>query len=322
MTKKPVIYYACDPQQQERIRAHASAPDVIMKPADAPIWLPPPDADVIFCSLMSWAKAPEAAPPGWPFNIRYIQFASAGIDTLPKWARGVNEIASVKGVTAEPIAEYAMAAILSDCKRIDIIAGLVENADVNAFDERNWPQGTMRTVKGQTIALLGYGAIAQAIAHRAEAFGMRVKALRRSAGTADPRFVHSLEALLAEADHLVLCAPATAETRHIMNDAAFAAIKPGCHLINVARGALVDQDALVRALDAGRLRKATLDVTEPEPLPADHPLRGRKDVVVTPHAAWFSEDHFHRVTSKLLENLERYAKGEPVVDRADFDRGY
>lgn len=320
--QRPTIFYAYDPAQRTRFLEHETSPVLMEKAADEAVWLPPADADVIVCSLASWAKAPRTSPPGWPFGIRYIQFASAGVDTLPDWARSVAHVASVRGVTAEPIAEYVMAAILADCKRLDALDHFARTTTENAFDERTWPSGSMRSLKGQTLGLLGYGAIGQAVARRAEAFGMEIIALRRSPQSDRSRFVATVEELVARSDQLVLCAPSTAETRHILNDRTFAAMKPSAHLINVARGALVDHDALSRALDAGRLRYATLDVTDPEPLPSDHPLLTSEKVRITPHAAWFSHNHFDRVTTKLLQNLGRYVKGEPLADVADFSRGY
>ncbi len=108
----------------------------------------------------------------------------------------------------------------------------------------------------------------------------------------------------------------------MIDDRVLSLVKPTAHLINVARGTLVDHEALLRALDAGRLHHATLDVTDPEPLPKDHPLMSHERATITPHAAWYSPDHFDRVTAKLLDNLGRYANGEPLADIADFARGY
>ncbi|MDQ6432527.1 NAD(P)-dependent oxidoreductase [Mesorhizobium sp. LHD-90] len=317
----PILLYAYDPSQRARFEAHESAPQLRENAPGVPVWQPPADADAIVCFLSSWARAPKKAPEGWPFNIRYIQFASAGVDTLPEWARSVPHVASARGITAEPIADYVMAAILGDCKKLDLLAALLRAGD-KPFDETKWPKDSMRSIKSQTLGLVGYGAIGQAIARRAEAFGMEVIAVRRSAPDGSARFVDSIEQLAACADQIVLCAPATADTHRMVDDRFLSLVNPTAHLINVARGALVDHDALLRALDTGRLRHATLDVTDPEPLPLAHPLAHHPKATVTPHAAWYSPDHFDRVTTKLLDNLRRYANGEPLVDTADFARGY
>ncbi len=320
-TRNPVLLYAYDPTQRARFEAHGSRPQLRCNDPGVPVWLPPADADAIVCFLGAWSKAPTAAPEGWPFNIKYIQFASAGVDTLPVWARTVEHVASARGITAEPIAEYAMAAIMADCKKLDLLASGMR-AHEGHYDETQWPTGAMRSVKGQTLGLVGFGAIGQAIAKRAEAFGMTVIALRRSGSDGTSRFVDSIDDLAARADQLVLCAPATPQTHRMIDARVLSLMKPTAHLVNVARGTLIDHDALLQALDGGRLRHATLDVTDPEPLPQSHPLACHDKVTVTPHAAWYSPDHFDRVTTKLLENLSRYAKGEPLADRADFERGY
>jgi len=320
-TRSPILLYAYDAGQRRRFEAHETRPSIRANEAGIPVWQPPVDADVIVCSLSAWAKAPEEAPVGWPFNIKYIQFASAGVDTLPEWARGVPHVASARGVTAEPIAEYAMAAIIADCKKLDLIATNMRAYDGH-YDETKWPTGAMRSIKGRTLGLVGYGAIGQAIAKRAEAFGMTVIALRRSGTDGTSRFVETIDELARRSDEIVLCAPATSDTYRMIDDRVFALMKPTTHLINVARGTLVDHDALLRALDGGKLRHATLDVTDPEPLPKAHPLAAHPKVTITPHAAWYSPDHFDRVTTKLLANLYRYAKGEPLADVADFERGY
>ena len=206
---QPTLLYAYDPAQRARFAAHPCAPRLIDNPPGVPVWLPPADADAIVCFLGSWAKAPKQAPEGWPFNIKYIQFASAGVDTLPEWAHTIPYVASARGITAEPIAEYVMAAIMADCKRLDLLVAGMRASDV-PFDETQWPTGAMRSIKGQTLGLVGYGAIGQAIARRAEAFGMEVIATRRSGGDGSPRFVAGIDELAARADQLVLCAPATA----------------------------------------------------------------------------------------------------------------
>src|SRR5262249_28516543 len=152
-------------------------------------------------------------------------------------------------------------------------------------------QADLGTLEGKTLGIVGLGAIGTAVARLAEPFGMRIVGLRRTAAPA-PRpsieVMTSLTALLNGADHVVISAPATPATRHLIDADALASMKPGTHLVNVARGSLVDQDALVAALDAGRLGRATLDVVEPEPLPPGHPLYTHERVRLTPHVSWSS----------------------------------
>lgn len=154
---------------------------------------------------------------------------------------------------------------------------------------------------------------------------MQVTALRRSAaplgepGVAQAR---SLPELLAQVDHLVLALPITAESRHVINAEALAHARPGLHLVNIARGALVDQQALLQALDSGRLGAATLDVTDPEPLPAGHPLYTHPRVRLTPHISWAAGEVQAATADKFIAQLTRYLQGEPLADLVDGRRGY
>jgi phosphoglycerate dehydrogenase-like enzyme len=320
----PVLFYGLSDAELPRFENHETAPVLIRKGADQPVWLPPVEAEAIFSFAKAWSNAPREAPAGWPFNIRFIQLASAGVDVLPQWAWEGPVVACARGITAEPIAEYVVTAIVRDSKRFSGLICSDAAQYKHLMDERNWPQGTFRSIKGQTLGLVGYGAIGQAIARRAEALGMNVKALRRSTPQeASGLFVGSITELAAQADHLVLCAPATPETHHIVNAAVLSACKKGAHLIKVARGTLVDQHALLDALDRDDgLRHATLDVTDPEPLPDGHPFYRHPKVTLTPHAAWYSADHHDRLTAKLLANLSTWVHGEPLADRADRGKGY
>src|SRR5690606_11871055 len=145
----------------------------------------------------------------------------------------------------------------------------------------------------QTLGIAGYGAIGREVAKRAQALGMDVLALRRGGAAVAPdtgvRAVASVEDLLGASDHVVLALPITPQTRHCINARSLAHAKPGLHLVNIARGALVDQPALLQALDSGRLSGATLDVTDPEPLPEGHALYHHPRVHLTPHVSWAAE---------------------------------
>jgi phosphoglycerate dehydrogenase-like enzyme len=155
------------------------------------------------------------------------------------------------------------------------------------------------------------------------AFDMRVRALRRNPGRSEVEGVETakdLSDLLATADHLVLAAPATAATASIIDAAALAQCRPGVHLVNIARGTLVDQDALRAALDSGQVACATLDTVEPEPLPAGHWMYSHPKVRLSAHVSWSGPHAFHRIQAAFLENLRRFAAGEPlhgIVDPAD-----
>jgi phosphoglycerate dehydrogenase-like enzyme len=134
--------------------------------------------------------------------------------------------------------------------------------------------------------------------------------------------VGSLDEVLPEADHLVLTAPATAATRHLIDDAALAKVKPGVHLVNIARGSLVDQDALRTALDDGRVAMASLDTVDPEPLPAGHWMYGHPGVRVSAHISWSMPGALDHLYDSFLDNLARQARGEPLHGTVDVAAGY
>jgi phosphoglycerate dehydrogenase-like enzyme len=322
-TGPPVLAYHLAAGERERFAAHPSHPVLLEGETGRPVWLPPPEAEGSLSFMGAWVKAPREPPPGWPFGLRWIQLASAGVDVLPDWAYRGTVVCCARGVTAGAIAEYAMAAILAAEKRIgDLTLRSREDYD-RLGDEHAWA-GLLGGLAGRTLGLLGIGAIGGAVARRAQAFGMRVLAVRRSPGAVPLDLVAlrpDLASLAAESDHLVLCAPSTPATERIVDARVLAAARPGLHLVNVARGRLIDHEALAKALDEGRVR-ATLDVTDPEPLPAGHPFYDHPRVRLTPHMAWFSPDHHERLTAKLLDNIGRFARGEKLADTVPPGRGY
>ncbi|HEV7817086.1 MAG TPA: D-isomer specific 2-hydroxyacid dehydrogenase family protein [Janthinobacterium sp.] len=275
------------------------------------------DADVLFVLPPPKGLAPVlSAPPGWPARVRWIQLASVGIDYYPPWLFRGPVVTSARGTASDAIAEYALAAIFSAAKNIPAIW---------LNDAGAWRRQSLGLVKGSTLGLFGFGSIGQALARRALALGMRVLALRRSAAPFDVdgvEAVASLAELMARCDHLVLAAPATAQTRHAVNRATLAHARPGLHLINIARGNLVDHAALLAALDAGRVALATLDVTDPEPLPAGHAFYAHPRVRLSPHISPSTERVVPALIDKFIDNLARFRGGAPLHDVVDTARGY
>lgn len=290
-----------------------------------PAWLRSQDAEVLLTGPRNgWKTAPQQAPEGWPGRLRWVHLASAGIDFFPSWLFDVAQVSCSRGVAADPIAEYVLSAMLEQVKQLhgrQVRHGrMIWSREFDRAVAR--PLGTL---KGQTLGLLGYGAIGQAIARRALAFDMRILALRRSGQRIDAEgvtSVASLRELLANSDHLVLALPLTAETRHLIDAEALSHAKPGLHLINIARGALLDHDALRAALDRGALAAATLDVTEPEPPPQGHWLYQHPRVRLTPHISWSASDGPAATALKFQHNLVRYLKGDALIDRVDPSKGY
>ncbi len=159
---------------------------------------------------------------------------------------------------------------------------------------------------------------------RALAFGMRVSFVRRT--DAPPPLAAmercGLTEVLAAADHLVVAAPSTAATRHLLGAEALAGVKPGVHVVNVSRGSLIDQAALLEALDDGRVARVTLDVTEPEPLPSGHPLYGHPRVRLSPHVSWSAPGALSRLVDRFVDNLRSYVAGQPLAGVVDRAAGY
>jgi len=190
---------------------------------------------------------------------------------------------------------------------------------------KHWNFDRLGGLQGRTLGIVGLGGIGAAIAQRALPFGMRVLAVRRT-GTASPvdgvELVPSLDGLLEASDHVVLSVPLTPNTERLLDAAAFATVKPGVHLVNIARGRLVDQDALRVALDDDRVAMATLDTVDPEPLPAGHWLYEHPKVRLSAHISWASHLGFDSTVDLFVDNLRRYAAGQPLRDVVNPDEGY
>lgn len=247
-------------------------------------------------------------PANWPTRIKWIQLVSSGIDIFPPWFLQSARISTARGVAAHSIAEYCLAAILSVSKDLP-------NLWVTSPEQ--WKGRRTASVYGCTIGLLGLGAIGEALAAKALALGANVVAYRQSntpSPVAGVRLVGSVAELMAASDHLVLVAPSTPATRNIIDAAAWAAARPGLHLINVARGELVDDDALLAALASGQAGFATLDTTAPEPLPAGHPYWSHPQVNLSSHTSALSWLTRKGLVDKFVSNLARYQAGQVLLD--------
>lgn len=191
---------------------------------------------------------------------------------------------------------------------------------------RHWNFQRLDALAGKTLGLVGLGGIGSRVARLARAFEMEVVAVRRRPAAGSPvegvRVLADLGELLSQADHLVLATPATPRTRRLLGADAFARVKVGVHLVNIARGSLVDQDALHAALDDGRVARASLDVVDPEPLPAGHWLYQHPKVFLTPHSSWASRAGLDAAIGIFEENLRRYRAGEPLLHVVDAEEGY
>lgn len=258
--------------------------------------------DVLFGGFSPHAV--EAAGRG----VRWVQLTGTGIDNVPAPVRAVEVVTSARGASALAISEYVLATMGAFVRRFPG-NWLQEPPD-------RWNHQDAATLAGATLALFGFGGIGQRIARLALAFEMHVRALRRTE-TPSPlpevTMVSSVADLVAGADHLVLAAPATAQTRHVVNRATIELMKPGVHLVNIARGALVDQDALREGLDRGIIARASLDTVTPEPLPAGHWMYEHPRVFLTPHSSWAGPPPMSAATDIFCDNLRRYLAGQPLL---------
>lgn len=260
-------------------------------------------------------------------RLRWVQIGSAGVErylAIPELreAEGV-VVTNMQGVHGPTIADHSMALLLA------LTRDLPWQADSTRAGgwSREGSGAPVVVLEGRTMLVVGLGGIGREVAQRAKGFGMRVLATRRS-DVAPPAFVDRQETpdhlheLLAESDVVVLCVPLTDETEGLIGAEELALMRPGGYLINIARGRVVQTDALVAALDSGHLAGAGLDVTDPEPLPEVHPLRGRMNVLITPHVAGRSELTAERWRAVRLENLRRFGLGEPLLNVVDKQAGY
>jgi phosphoglycerate dehydrogenase-like enzyme len=278
---------------------------------------------------------------GWPPNdlagvprLRWLQVPSAGVDHMtadPPWRKGLL-VTNARGVYAVPIGEYVSGMVL----RINQPAA-TWSADQAAH---RWPPepSLVSIIRGRTAVIAGYGSIGREVARQLSAFGMRIIAVKRRPddrtdgsfrvpGTGDPdgsipdRIVDdaALAEVASEADVLVVTMPLTDSSRGIVGRDVIAGLPARAWLINISRGALVDEPALLEALEAGRLAGAVLDVFGVEPLPPDSPWWNAPNVIVTPHASGHTLRFFDEL---VIENVRRYLAGEPLLNQVDPERGY
>lgn len=280
---------------------------------------PPADlqADAFFGGYMGWDEIVRWIDAA---DVKWVQLSGTGVDNVaPAVFENGRIVTCARGAGAVPISEWVLAAVLAWAKRMP------ETFLSEPPKYWNFPKPALDRVEGSTLALVGLGGIGEAIATRALAFGMEVRALRRTdAPSPVPgvQMVRSLEELLPDAAHVVLAAPSTAKTRNLIGADAFALMTPGVHLVNIARGALVDQDALRVALDDGVVAQATLDTVTPEPLPEGHWLYSHPRVRMTAHISWYTPQLQAAAIDILIENVGRYLADEPLLYVVDPAEGY
>ncbi len=280
-----------------------------------------PEADVI----LSWFAPRELLQAVWSISprVRWVHSASAGVENVlfPALIESDVPVTNGRGLYSDSLAEFVLGAVLFFAKNFKRM--------LNSQRAGRWDPFEVELIEGKWLGILGYGDIGRAVARRARAFGMRIAALRRRVepGQGDPvveRLLGPAELgeLLSLSDYLAVALPLTPLTRGLIGEAELARMKPHAVIINVGRGAVIDENALVSALSSGRLRGAALDVFEREPLPTNHPFFRLDNVLLSPHCA----DHFpgwkRRAMEFFLENFERFRLGLPLRNLVDKRAGY
>jgi phosphoglycerate dehydrogenase-like enzyme len=320
--RKPVrvIVRAASPAQLAAYQSAAPGVEIIAARDEAAAlpYMSTADALIGFCATELIEAGPE---------LRWIQLFSAGINTcadLPAVRSRDLLITNMQRISGPEIAEHSIAMLMAFTRGLH---SWLPQQKSGAWNPGTFSTSRMWELKGRTMLVVGLGGIGTEVARRASALGMRVIATRAS-DAPKPAFVDhvgrpgELLTLAAEADVVVNCAPLLPETTKLFDRTFFNTVRKGAYFINVGRGKSVVQADLLAALRSGQLGGAGLDVTEPEPLPADDPLWQEPNVIITPHIAGMSDRVFARVGLLAQENLRRYVAGEPMLSVVDIERGY
>ena len=272
--------------------------------------------DVVIAPTVRWLPELLARTTG----VRWIHFLSSGVERI--WEMDVDwaafTLTSSKGVHAIPISEYVLGAMLHFAKRFDQFTAQSR--------EGLWHREWLSELTGAQVVIVGAGSIGRAVAERSRFLGMRPQLVARTPRT-DPDLGNvlgfdELPAAVGTADYLVVAVPLTPETIGLLDDSILSALKPGAVLIDVSRGGVVPDAAVLRALDAGTLRGAALDVFDDEPLPTDSPLWNRSNVLVTPHVAGTTPHYMERALGIFLDNAARFLAGQPLATPVDPELRY
>jgi phosphoglycerate dehydrogenase-like enzyme len=304
MTSEPRV--ATEPRSAPWIDAAVEAGGgVVVEPAEATavVWTHADDPEGLAALL-------EAHPA-----IDWVQLPWAGVEPYRGIVDHRRRWSCAKGVYADPVAEHALALLLAGFRRLHHYAR-----------RSDWGRGQGRNLFGARVTILGGGGIARSLIELLAPFRCPITVVRRSPepidGAAQVLAAADLHDALRDTDVVVLALPLLADNHHVLGAAELDLLAPGAWVVNVARGAHVDTDALLAALEGGWLGGAALDVTDPEPLPDGHPLWSRTDVIITPHTANTPEMAQPLLTERIATNVARYASGEELVGLIDADLGY
>ncbi len=327
-----------DEHMVQRLQAISPRLNVIVRPAHTAAEIPPDvwgEVEVLLTARVLPDR--EMAP-----RLRWVQSIFGGVDAVlddPLFEGGEVMLTTASGVHAVTMAEFTLGMMLMFAHQIPLV---MQWQAAHEWPKDRYDLYRPRLLRGATLGIVGYGSIGREVARLARSFGMKVLAIKRDvmhpasgesyveAGTGDPEGVlqdrlyppQALKSMLKECDFVVVLVPRTQETLNLLDAEAIAAMKPGAVLINLARGGIVDEEALVNALRSGKLAGAAFDVFETEPLSEDSPLWDAPNLVISPHVAGSMPDYLERVLDVFAENLKRYLAHRELLNVVDMQRGY
>jgi D-2-hydroxyacid dehydrogenase (NADP+) len=310
------------PEMSERIRQRWPEMGVVHLPNYDRLPQELPDASIFVGYSL---RADQFA---WAQKLRWIHSTAAGVSQLmyPALRQSGITITNASGVHSIPMVEHVMGVLVAMARRFP---NLWRQQQEHRWSQQEiWEQTPRpRELHGRVLLLVGFGTVGQEVAKLAKAFGMTIRAVTRS-GRGDAYLAEKiypateLNQALQEADYIVLAAPETGETHHLIGAAQFQAMKRDAYFVNVARGSLVDEAAMIDALREQRIAGAALDVASQEPLPPESPLWDLENVLVTPHLSASTENLWARQIDLVMDNLTRWFAGRELRNRVDPNRGY
>jgi phosphoglycerate dehydrogenase-like enzyme len=318
----PFTYWRPQPVMPQTIRARWPEMRVVHLPDYDRLPQELPDTDIFIGYSLRAEQLTHAK------KLKWIHSTAAGVAQLmyPELRDSGIVVTNPSGVFSPPMAEHTMGLLLALARNFP---DSTRHQDRSHWGQQDIWDKTQRLTElsGRVLLIIGFGSIGRELAKRASTFDMRVWGVTRS-GRGDSTHAEKLlsasqlEEALPHADYVVIAAPETTETRHLIGAAQIARMKPGARLVNVGRGSLLDEAALMRALESGALGGAALDVTSVEPLPAESPLWKAPNLFITPHTSAVSDRLWQRETALLMDLLERWFDGREMFNQIDFARGY
>jgi phosphoglycerate dehydrogenase-like enzyme len=324
---KPNLLVICPPDHYalKRLSAIRDSANIFVSDNLAELERHAPEAEIILYSALTGNAVPFAEIWRRAPNVKWVHSLAAGVDKLliPELIDSPVPVTNARGVFKKSLAEFAVLGMLYFYKRVRM---LIENQRAH-----RWGDFTVDWVPGKVMGVVGYGEIGRECASHAKALGTKIYATRRKPeqSQSDPILdrifpAMDLKQMLAEIDVLLAAAPLTPETRHMLGEEEFRVMKPSAIVINVGRGPVIDEQALIRALQEKRLAGAALDVFETEPLSPDHPFWEMDNVLVSPHCTDRTRDPdwLDLTMQCFIENFRRYLNGQPLANAVDKKAGY